>query len=147
MFTRRSTGFKIRRVHAIRWTTSTELVALDVTLEEPLHGRWQECAKPSASRARKESRRKKNPPRVAHQLTRRETQYQGARTPSREEFRICNGQIFQQRSPPAQSEPRHLCPTPGDPLNNDHDTNELTFDALNVVLTRVPTLEARIMVL
>ena len=33
---------------------------------------------------------KENPPRAEPALTRRETQYQGARTPSREEFRNCN---------------------------------------------------------
>ena len=43
-------------------------------------------------------------------------------------------------------EPRRRCPTPGDPLNNDHDTNEFIFDALNVVLTWRRTLEVQILV-
>ena len=34
LFVRRSVRFKIQRVQAIRWTTSTELVAIDVTMEE-----------------------------------------------------------------------------------------------------------------
>ena len=42
--------------------------------------------------------------------------------------------------------PRSRCPTPEDPLKNDHDTSELTFDVLNAVWTRRPTLETQILV-
>ena len=35
---RRSTGLKIRSVHAVQWTTSTKPFAFDVTLEELHHG-------------------------------------------------------------------------------------------------------------
>ena len=79
-------------------------------------------------------------------LTSRVTQYQAPRAPLREESKICVSHTFQQRSPPAQPELRRRCPTPGDPLNNDHDTNEFIFDALNVVLTRRLTLELQILV-
>ena len=38
--TRHTVRFKILRVHVSRWTTSTELVTLDVTPEEPFHGAY-----------------------------------------------------------------------------------------------------------
>ena len=72
---------------------------------------------------------KKNPSHVERASTRRETQYQAARTPLREEFKVCN-----------------RCRTSRDPLNNYHDTDEVIFDALIVVLTRRLVLEAQILV-
>ena len=49
--------------------------------------------------------------------------------------REVEAQIFQQPSLPAQSEPRLRCPIPGDLLNNDRDTSELTFDGFKLNTT------------
>ena len=58
---RRSAGVKVRCVYANQWTTSTEIVALDVTPEEPLHGWYAGGAlgrgtEPRTSRSRKRQR-------------------------------------------------------------------------------------------
>ena len=44
-----------------------------------------------------------------------------------------------------QESVRRRCPTPEDPINNDHDINEPAFDVLSVVLTQRPTLETQIL--
>ena len=69
--------------------------------------------------ATKETAHKKSPALAGLALTRRVTQLQEAKTPSREEFGTCFWQISQQRSPTTQTEPSRRCPTREDLPNSD----------------------------
>ena len=59
-----------------------------------------------AQTPRRETARKKNPTRGGLALTRRVTQFQDVKTPSREESRIYSLQTPQQCSPITQTDPR-----------------------------------------
>ena len=89
----------------------------------------------------KETAHKKNPPRVGLASTRRVTQFQGAKTPSRDEFRIYSllTSQSQQRSPSTQSEHRRRCSIPGDLPNNGHVIEERSYTVLNAARTRSRT--------
>ena len=139
---RRRVRFKSWRVHISRWTTSTELVALDVTLEEPLHGGYAGVRLGEAQ----------NPGPTEHKRDLSERKPSARRTRFDEAGDAVPGSqaaIDRKSSscPTARSEPCRPCPTPRDPLNNDHDTIELTFDVLNAVWTWRPSLEVQILVL
>ena len=89
---RRSTRLENQSTHVIQRTMSEKLFALDVTSREPHQGGYAGVRKRRIQNhpKTKEILQNKNPLRVEHVSTRRMTQFQEAKTPSREEFGIYN---------------------------------------------------------
>ena len=86
----RSTQLKNRSAHGIQWTISTKLLALDGTSGEPHQGGVRGSA---IERGAKPA------------LTRRVTQFEDAKTPSHEEFRINSLQTSNSAARPRSNSP------------------------------------------
>ena len=108
---------KSRFAHAVRWTTSTQLVPLDFTREELPHGGYAGVRLGEAQIPGPAAHKRDVADEPCARRTRINEQHQEARTPSREEFGILQLSVLQQRSPLAQSQPRRRCPILGDPFS------------------------------